>query len=572
MSYRNPQIIVDRSAEIWAQGVAKLGQAIGQGLTSYFETRQKAKDKKAKIDEAINSSIIQGELKADAQITKASKAIKDVSLRDQFSEQAKLLANGGEDGRGAIWYNTQLQLNPPKDKQTLKIYKDKVKEYQTYMSNSGQEIGNVMAALDEVKDLSAQQIITNYTVSGEGEDELENLIAMRALQNKPLAGVDYSKNLIRNEDGTNSIKVEAYLDPNGATYKAWQKTGVIDEKGLAVGEDGKVKVSWERNLSTWGEGGSFVRRIPDDRDRNKTMQDAQILDNKGALAENFTYTNSTSHIVTDASGLGTRSVQKVVNVSALENNQTYMAEIESQAVGIEALPEKDEIDFVRNRLGWANITKDKYFSYTRDERLDFLKGQLKMQDLEKLGDFRKATKSDVDMLNIPGLKVGDDILVNTIKEYSYQAPKPTKPAKEKTIPKTTTDAISIVEDFVKDPVDFIRGRFGTETYKDIKLEDKKLILTEPDVGDKSGRVIEYDLSNTTDASRLLSDIVRSDRGKSETTQKIIDVIRDLYPEKYKESIKDESKPGVGDLVFVNGEMIPYESAVAKGFYNISSKE
>jgi len=456
MSYRNPQIIVDRSAEIWAQGVAKLGQVIGQGLTSYFETRQKAKDKKAKIDEAVNSSIIQGELKADAQITKASKSIKDASLREQFTEQAKLLANGGEDGRGAIWYNTQLQLNPPKDKETLKLYKDKVKEYQTYMSNSGQEIGNVMAALDEVKDLSAQQIITNYTVSGEGEDELENLIAMRALQNKPLAGVDYSKNLIRNEDGTNSIKIEAYLDPNGATYKAWQKTGIIDEKGLVVGEDGKVKVSWERNLSTWGEDGSFVRRIPDDRDRNKTMQDAQILDDKGALAENFTYANSTSHIVTDASGLGTRSVQKVVNVSALENNQTYMAEIESQAVGIEALPEKDEIDFVRNRLGWANITKDKYFSYTRDERLDFLKGQLKMQDLEKLGDFRKATKSDVDMLNIPGLKVGDDILVNTIKEYSYQAP----PVEEDKPTKLTEGQIKRLD--YREKVKYLDSRFTTE--------------------------------------------------------------------------------------------------------------
>ena len=58
MSYRNPQIIVDRSAEIWAQGVAKLGQAIGQGLTSYFETRQKAKDKKNKKDEATNRSSI----------------------------------------------------------------------------------------------------------------------------------------------------------------------------------------------------------------------------------------------------------------------------------------------------------------------------------------------------------------------------------------------------------------------------------------------------------------------------------------------------------------------------------
>jgi len=372
MSYRNPQIIVDRSAEIWAQGVTNIGKIVGQGLQTYFKVRQEAKDKKAKIDEAINSSIIQGELEADAKINRAAKSIKDVSLREQFSEQAKLLANGGEDGKGAIWYNTQLSLNPPTDKNILNLYKNKVKEYQKYMSNSSQEIGNVMAALEEVEGLNAQQIITNYTVSGEGKNELENLIAMRALQNKPLAGVNYSKNLIRNEDGTNSVKVEAYLDPEGATYKAWQKTGIIDDKGLTVGEDGKVKLTWERNLSTWGEDGSFVRRIPDERDRNKTMKDAQILDDKDALTKDFTYSNSVSHIVTDASGTGTRSIQKVINIDALEKNKTYMAEIESQAVGIEALPQKDEIDFVRNRLGWGNISEKEYFSKTRDQRLDFL--------------------------------------------------------------------------------------------------------------------------------------------------------------------------------------------------------
>ena len=170
MSYRNPQIIVDRSAEIWAQGVSDIGKIVGQGLQTYFKVRQEAKDKKAKIDEAINSSIIQGELEADAKINRAAKSIKDVSLREQFSEQAKLLANGGEDGKGAIWYNTQLSLNPPTDKNTLNFYKNKVKEYQNYMSNSGQEIGNVMAALEEVEGLNAQQIITNYTVSGEGKE------------------------------------------------------------------------------------------------------------------------------------------------------------------------------------------------------------------------------------------------------------------------------------------------------------------------------------------------------------------------------------------------------------------
>jgi hypothetical protein len=33
MSYRNPQIIVDRSAEIWAQGVSKIGDIVSAGIT-----------------------------------------------------------------------------------------------------------------------------------------------------------------------------------------------------------------------------------------------------------------------------------------------------------------------------------------------------------------------------------------------------------------------------------------------------------------------------------------------------------------------------------------------------------
>jgi len=35
MSYRNPQIIVDRSAEIWAQSVGKIGDIVSAGITKY---------------------------------------------------------------------------------------------------------------------------------------------------------------------------------------------------------------------------------------------------------------------------------------------------------------------------------------------------------------------------------------------------------------------------------------------------------------------------------------------------------------------------------------------------------
>ena len=288
-------------------------------------------------------------------------------------------------------------------------------------------------------------------------------------------------------------------------------------------------------MSTWGEDGSFVRRIPDDRDRNKTMQDAQILNNKGALTENFTYANSTSHIVTAASGLGTRSVQKVVNINALENNQTDMAEIESQAVGIEALPEKDEIDFVRNRLGWANITKDKYFSYTRDERLDFFKGQLKMQDLEKLGYFRKATKSDVDMLNIPGLKVGDDILVNTIKEYSYQAPTVTKNEANK-VPFKQKTAERAVVDLLNDPLGYLRSIIGKEDETDVGKAsfDNNILRVTRTVGrGKNTEAVteQYDLTNKNDIKKIARDLYEFKSGKSQEVFEYIDQYVDSISEK-----------------------------------------
>ena len=54
MSYRNPQIIVDRSAEIWAQGMSQFAANIAQGFSNYVEIKKEAKrkddfDKKHKV-------------------------------------------------------------------------------------------------------------------------------------------------------------------------------------------------------------------------------------------------------------------------------------------------------------------------------------------------------------------------------------------------------------------------------------------------------------------------------------------------------------------------------------------
>ena len=48
MSYRNPQIIVDRSAEIWAQGMSQFAANIAQGFSNYVEIKKKLKENKIK--------------------------------------------------------------------------------------------------------------------------------------------------------------------------------------------------------------------------------------------------------------------------------------------------------------------------------------------------------------------------------------------------------------------------------------------------------------------------------------------------------------------------------------------
>jgi len=41
MSYRNPQIIVDRSGEIWGQAIAGFGKDIARGIDANYAIKQK---------------------------------------------------------------------------------------------------------------------------------------------------------------------------------------------------------------------------------------------------------------------------------------------------------------------------------------------------------------------------------------------------------------------------------------------------------------------------------------------------------------------------------------------------
>jgi hypothetical protein len=430
MSYRNPQIIVDRSAEIWAQGVAKVGDVLNRGIEAYFAAKKKGEEVQKKKDDAINTTMIQGDLKQSALRNKISKTIKDVTLQEKFTERAKLLADGdGGDNKGAIWYNTQLTLNPPKDKAILKEYKDKVKAYQNYMSNSAQEIGYVASALDMVKDKSAQQLVDNYAVAGDSNiSELQNLMAMRALENKALEGFSYEKDLVYNEDGTNSLKVVGYLDKDSKTYNAWKNANAFDEDKLEYDKDGRVKITWERNLAKWGEEGQFVNEISPAIDINSVMEGTGLINKNGSVNDNLYVTPTVQQRLKNQDGTESLTTEKVLDYNKLYNNSAFKAEIQSKAAGLDAISEQDQIDFVRNRFGWGDMKTEDFFSKSREDRLAFYEGQLEMEAVKKLGSFRKATAQDVKTLQevMPGIKEGDPVIFKEVGRRDIERPKPIK--------------------------------------------------------------------------------------------------------------------------------------------------
>ena len=73
MSYRNPQIIVDRSAEIYAQAASQIGKIWDQGVQNYFDNKKKEQNDIDKSKKAYQLGINKTELKYDDSLREALK-------------------------------------------------------------------------------------------------------------------------------------------------------------------------------------------------------------------------------------------------------------------------------------------------------------------------------------------------------------------------------------------------------------------------------------------------------------------------------------------------------------------
>jgi len=142
MSYRNPQIIADRSGEIWAKAIANFGSSVASGLDKYAAVKKQANEITRKRKEANQLIWNKTSQKTYDSINTVSETIKDKTIAESFITEAidmaengtknSVVVNGKKYTMGAIKAETQINSGANLDKDTLSAYNQIVNNFQGY--------------------------------------------------------------------------------------------------------------------------------------------------------------------------------------------------------------------------------------------------------------------------------------------------------------------------------------------------------------------------------------------------------------------------------------------------------
>ena len=512
MSYRNPQIIVDRSAEIWAQGVAKVGDVLNKGIEAYAAAKKRGEEAQRKKDDAKNRFLVNAELKQDEDIAKAVGEIKDTRVRDVFS---KIFTQKGD---AAIKAQTELAMNTNLNADTRKKYRKTISDFQSYMVNSKDQINNVMGSAQSFNERTIDQIVADEAPSS--GDELSNLLAVMAVNGKKSPGIESSIDISADGSNSNRFKVNSKIKVGSQIYNKFKDAGMLEGYEES---DGFVNISFDRDLSVWD--GSFFEPIPAESDRNKNLQESNIFDDKNKLTKNFVYQNVTTRIVG-----GFEYTEQVVNNAAIEDNVAYKDLIKSNAKGIMSYPMKQQKQFITGRLKWDEDTADAYENSPVEKRELFLITQMMDRNLDSLGTKRLATSEDVKNLGIPGLKVNDPIYTNNIGKPKVIEVEEQEEGEEEETDFKMNAAERAVNDLLEDPISYLTNIGGPDASgvadRNYDEETKILEFSMTDKGTGNKKMKKFDLSDKSQVKNLARTLFNFRGNKSLEVSENIDSVVD----------------------------------------------
>ena len=530
MSYRNPQIIVDRSAEIWAQGVSKIGETVAAGITDYYKAKKIAEEKQNKIDEANNRFLVNTELQYDKEILKAVSGVKDDRVKSELTNIFQ------EKSAAAMTASAELGINTNLSKQQRQEYRKSITDFQSYMTNTKNQINNISTGAQEFNEATIDQIVNGHApASG---DEVSNLIGVVAISGRKTPGIESEVSVIADDNNSNILTVNSRIKVGSEVYNKFKESGQLDEYEES---DGYVNVKFERDLSKWD--GTFFQPIMSFSDRNKRFKEVGIVDEKDNLNKDFVFQNITTRT---AGGFQYR--EQVIDEQSLRSNVAYTDLLKANARGLMSQDIKQQKQFITGRLKWTSDTAKAYENATMEQREDFLIDQVLRKDLAAMGESREVT--DEDIKNIPGLKkyIEKDGQKIPNRIYTKNIGKPTAVKVEEPEEGNKSEAPIIaknyIDSFLKDPVSFLEDRFSVgeegSFYKEMSFKDGLITVRPPDkeyeVKEGDETTIEFEEQeeksfpiNSSQGKRLLRDLIKGEVGGDKASREIMRIIDKTFP-------------------------------------------
>jgi len=410
MSYRNPQIIVDKTAEVWAQTSSNLGKIMAKGVEDIYKAQEVEAARIKKEQEGYQLVENNVMLNYNEQQQKAAAGIKDKGLSGQFVNMYEGMLEGKD---GAIAAKTALKINgaslPKEERQRLLKIVNDAESFKNVMVNSA---GVVIADVEENGKLKPGDFGNGYNWKGQGDGEkFGNMLAYQAIADKTITGITQEKSLDRLDDGTVMMKVNSTVDTNSEFVKRMIEKELFSLDDLEVDDKGFAKLpTWEMDIAKYGDG--MIIKTPENIDQAKSLEQAGFVKNGIANEETVGASNTTVEI---GKGSKNQSTVSYFDPSIMRRSKTLQAEYKSFATGnILGRSLDEQLNYLEDTLK-VKIKPEEWTKKTPEEQTEIITDRLMKQGIETVqgSGFKpsKATKDDVRILGEQGIKIeeGADI-------------------------------------------------------------------------------------------------------------------------------------------------------------------
>ena len=474
MSYRNPQIIIDRSAEIWADNISKVGQVVANTIQVYSQAKAEAAAAYKKSKEGYSILTAKTAEKTRALIDEAGKTFKGSDKQfEEWQEKARVY------GEEILPLEVDNVLNTNLTNEQRADNRKKIGDFEAWLDSSVKSIGGVVDKTSYVTDnkITSANYGRKYMASGNTKMErFDNYAAGFGLANQEIEGMTL-ESYNAGDRGNETIGVKYSI--TAEQYKKFVDNKMLDEGALGEPDDkGNYHGKWERNLKKWGSSDQqLFREIFDEDDVNEALKLA------GFIGDDDKWTNK--HLATEPRPEvidGVEYTRQHINPDGIFKDKTYRGVKMSQAKALLAMGDEESFHAL-SRLGWGDkVTIEQWNSRSEEDKEEFLYQLMFEQDMSRLMELPKgqlpetrvANKGDVDYYKKMGwgdITEGEDhVWFATRKTSKIAAPKGLSPGQIKGIAKKEiyNKAVELI-DSNTDDLNFGKKGYDFETqYKKIR--------------------------------------------------------------------------------------------------------